>query len=199
MWRNILSITIILILIGIVGWNQIDWNKGENYNVVDVTGDTSVDGVAISPPNASRLKEGDIMLDIQLPSLENDVVSIYNGGTPLALVNFWATWCPPCKEEMPDLDQLQQDKSEQINIYAINVTNTETSEKKVIDFQEHHQFSFDILLDKDGAIYDYLKLVNLPVSFFVNTETYEIVKRVDGAMKYEDMVEIVEEFTQSHN
>lgn len=196
MWRNILSIAVILILVGIVAWNQIDWNKEENYNVVDVTGDTSVEGVAISPPNANRWKEGDTMFDIELSNLEGDIVSIYDSSKPIVLINFWATWCPPCKEEMPDLDQLHQEKSEQIDVFAINVTNTETSENKVQDYQTEHQFSFEILLDKKGEVYDHLKLINLPVSFFVDTETHEIVKRVDGALKYEQMVDIVEEHTK---
>ena len=195
LWRNIISITVILILIGVIVWNQIDWKNDKEYNVVDVTGDTSVEGVAISPPDMTVWKEEDPMLPIELPNLEGKTISIYDSSKPIILINFWATWCPPCKEEMPALEQLQKNKKDVIDLFAVNVTSKEASEKIVHDYQKEHQFGFEILLDKDGEFFDALHLVNIPVSFFVDTEKREIVKRVDGPMDYEQMVQIIEDIS----
>ena len=194
MWRNIISTIVIMMLIGIVIWNEIDWDKEKEYNIVDVTGDSSVEGVAISPPDITIWKEQDPMLPIELPNLDGKTFSLYDSSKPLVLINFWATWCPPCKEEMPALHELQINKKEAIDVIAINVTSKEASEKIVRDYQEEHQFAFEILLDKDGDIYDALHLVNIPVSFFVDTEKREIVKRVDGPMEYKQMVHIIEDY-----
>ena len=55
----------------------------------------------------------------------------FNGN--LVLLNFWATWCEPCKEEMPSLDRLQKNKNlSNLKIFAINIS--QESKKKLITF-----------------------------------------------------------------
>lgn len=88
-------------------------------------------------------------------------------GRPL-LVNFWASWCVPCRSEMPAMERVfQQYRARGFLILAVNTTNQDRP-AAVGAFTTELGLSFPILLDQDGSISDLYQLRALPTSFFID-------------------------------
>lgn len=97
----------------------------------------------------------------------------------VTLVNIWATWCVPCKIEMPAMERLYQDLAPRgFAIAAVSVD--EGAPDDVRRFGQDLGLSFDLLQDKSGAIQQAYQTTGVPESFLLNHEGI-IVKRVIGA------------------
>mgnify|MGYP001194386927 FL=1 len=97
----------------------------------------------------------------------------------VTLVNIWATWCVPCKIEMPAMDRLYRELAPRgFAIAAVSVD--EGSPDEVRSFGQELGLSFDILHDKSGRIQQTYQTTGVPESFLLNREGV-IVKRVIGA------------------
>ncbi len=83
----------------------------------------------------------------------------------VVLVNFWATWCPPCRSEMPDIESTYQAHRAEFVVLAINDAENNGAVKPFVD-QFH--FTFPILLDRDGAVARLFQVQALPTSFFID-------------------------------
>ncbi len=85
-------------------------------------------------------------------------------GRPV-IVNFWATWCIPCLEEMPELDRFLRSRKETgLEVLLINY---KEPKKVVSDFMEKKDFSFKILLDESGETADKFGVFGLPTTYFI--------------------------------
>ena len=94
----------------------------------------------------------------------------------LILVNLWATWCEPCKEEMPSLDRLQQKYDKQaFQILAISVYRG-PKKKSVNFFNEYEIQNIDLFFDDKNNIPREVRAAGLPFSFFIDQEGNQIAK-----------------------
>jgi len=83
----------------------------------------------------------------------------------LVVLNFWATWCPPCRLEMPSMEKLYQEfKGEGLEVVAINFME---GEKPITSFLKENGFTFPVLLDKKGEIARNYGVHGLPVTFLI--------------------------------
>jgi cytochrome c biogenesis protein CcmG/thiol:disulfide interchange protein DsbE len=85
----------------------------------------------------------------------------------VVLVNFWATWCPPCRIEMPEIQSAYQARRDDLVVLAVNQAEDDDSVKRFVD--EFH-LTFLILLDRDQAIGRRFQVLALPTSFFIDRE-----------------------------
>jgi cytochrome c biogenesis protein CcmG/thiol:disulfide interchange protein DsbE len=108
--------------------------------------------------------------DITLTTLDGREVSLFElRGRPVIL-NFWATWCPPCRAEMPAFQKVFGDYSDQgLIILAINSTGQD-SPTAIQEFQKLYNLSFPILLDLEGIATNNYHISALPTSFFIDRE-----------------------------
>jgi len=105
----------------------------------------------------------------KLESLDDSqIFSLENKQKPLIL-NFWASWCGPCRLEAPDLVDIYKKYGDQVDIYAINMTNTDDI-SNVKAFVEQENFNFPVLLDKDGSVSSSYNIIAVPTTFFVTSE-----------------------------
>ena len=89
--------------------------------------------------------------DFSLPNLDNQMVSLSDFKGKVVLLNIWATWCPPCVEEMPSMEKLYQTlKGEGLEILAVSI-DTDGVES-VAPFMEKHQLNFPALTDTQGLM-----------------------------------------------
>lgn len=90
------------------------------------------------------------------------------------LINFWATWCGPCQEEMPDLQQAHEQAGDDLVIIGVNKAEDAAA---VASFVKDVPVTFPLVLDPDSDIAYRYGARNLPMSFFVNTDgTINMVK-----------------------
>ena len=103
-------------------------------------------------------------------------------GKPV-IVNFWATWCPPCREEMPSMERAwQKIESEGIAMIGINVGEDFDT---VFGFTADIEVSFPLLLDLDGEVTGRWPIRGLPTTYILNPNG-EIVYRMIGSREWDD-------------
>jgi peroxiredoxin len=101
----------------------------------------------------------------------------------VVIVNFWATWCPPCREEMPSMQRAWPAFQEKdIAMLAINVGEDADT---VFEFTAYYPVEFPLLLDEDSAVIKAWPVRGLPTTFVVDPQG-RIVFRAIGARKWDD-------------
>src|SRR5699024_3157736 len=115
---------------------------------------------------------------------EQVALSDYRGQR--VMVNFWATWCPPCRAEMPDMQKFYENKD--VAILAINLTETESSRDAVTEFVESYELTFPILMDTNVEVANTYQIQPIPSSFMIDSNG-SIQFKAFGAMNYELMVQ----------
>lgn len=101
------------------------------------------------------------------------------------MVNFWATWCPPCRAEMPDMQKFYDNKD--VAILAVNLTGAESGTKVVQEFVDEFGLTFPILLDKEMVVASQCQIQPIPTTFMIDSKG-RIQNKSFGAQNYELMV-----------
>lgn len=113
-------------------------------------------------------REGFLAPDFTLDTLDGTKVTLSDLRGKIVVINLWATWCPPCRAEMPALENAyQQYKDSGVVVLGLNVTNQD-SESEVPRFVDEFGLTFPILLDRDGSVSALYQLRGLPTTYFVN-------------------------------
>ena len=109
----------------------------------------------------------------------------FNGN--ILLLNFWATWCAPCKEEMPSLDRLQVNQNlSNLKIFAINIS--QESKKKVDSFFEDLNIeNFDPYFDAPTTLAKTFSLRGVPTSILIDKDGKEFA-RIMGSIDFNDKI-----------
>ena len=116
-----------------------------------------------------RLGKGVPAPDFTLPDLNGKMVSLADYRGKVVLLNIWATWCPPCVEEMPSMEKLYQElKDEGFEILAVSID--ESGAEAVIPFVKKHRLGFPALLDTKGSIKSLYQITGVPESFIIGKE-----------------------------
>ncbi len=108
-------------------------------------------------------------------------LSDYQG--KVIIINFWATWCPPCREEMPSMQRAwEQLREEGIEMLAINVGEDEDA---VFQFTANYPVEFPLLLDQDSSVTGAWPVRGLPTTFVVDPGG-RLVYRAIGGREWDD-------------
>lgn len=96
-------------------------------------------------------------------------------------LNFWTTWCPPCQEEMPQIERFYQTygKTKNVEVVAINITDQDSGEDVIKEFADYYQLTFPIVLDEKGDVSKKYEVLTIPTSFILD-EKGNIVKEITG-------------------
>ena len=121
--------------------------------------DSGSAGKLLTPSQRFTLKDLD-----GVPVRLDDVLSKHQA----VLLDFWATWCGFCVEEMPDLIELQ--RKNQARGFTVLAVNAGESSRQAALFRDKMKLNFPIVLDEDMAVSQAYGLVGIPVSFLVNSE-----------------------------
>ena len=161
-----------------------------------------ITNTAYSQPNISKTFTNLILhktardlplLQVENKDKENVVLSDFS--SKITLINFWATWCAPCKKEIPKLDKLAEKAgSQQLNIIAINIEKKPYSDvKKFLDDLEVK--NFDTVFDRKLQIAKTLGLRGIPITLVVNQNSKEVA-RIIGDLDFErdEFVEWINSF-----
>jgi cytochrome c biogenesis protein CcmG, thiol:disulfide interchange protein DsbE len=113
-------------------------------------------------------KEGFLAPDFSLEGADGKTYQLSDFRGQAVLVNVWATWCPPCRAEMPAMQSVYEKyKNQGFTILAINATHQDN--RSAVDrFTTEHQLTFPILYDIDGSATRAYQVHSFPSSFFIN-------------------------------
>ena len=116
---------------------------------------------------------------------QNNQLDINNYRGNLILLNFWATWCVPCKEEMPSLDSLvANEELNNLKIFPINV-GRDNLEKATNFFKDLKIKNLNLYFDPPTTLAKKFGLRGIPTSIFINKEGFEFA-RIIGSIDFED-------------
>ncbi|GGB40159.1 thiol:disulfide interchange protein tlpA [Lentibacillus populi] len=193
---------IIIVLIGMIGWAVYDFvNQSDDTSIQDeneeikqeASSDSDKDNKAAADKKSETtnavtvgLEVGNAAPDFQLKTLSGKNVKLSDYRGQRVMVNFWATWCPPCRAEMPDLEKFHQNKD--VVILAVNLTQTEQGMQEVQNFVDEFNLTFPILLDENIEVANTYAIRPIPTSFMVDSNGI-IQYKAFGALHYEMMVE----------
>lgn len=152
MIRSQRLILYILLLIACAAWIVLS---------ADTTG-TSVSGGVPAP------QAGFPAPDITLKTPEGETYSLADLKGQVVLINLWATWCPPCRAEMPAIQKMYEEYKDQgFTVLAVNMT-YQDNPLAVVPFVEEYGLTFPILLDETNETGRAYQIRSLPSSYFIN-------------------------------
>jgi peroxiredoxin len=120
--------------------------------------------------------------DFTFPDLDGKEVSLSDFRGKVVLVNIWATWCPPCRDEMPSMQKLyERFNGEQFEILAVSID--ADGREAVAPFMEQMNLTFPALLDPDEKIRGLYAITGVPESFIIDRNGI-LVDRVIGPLDW---------------
>ncbi|QAT39568.1 TlpA disulfide reductase family protein [Clostridium sp. JN-9] len=122
--------------------------------------------------------------DFRLQDVSGKNVSLSDFKGKKVFLNFWATWCPPCKGEMPDIEKLYDEtKNSDLVILAVNIGEDRDT---VQSFLKSNNYNFNVLLDISQGTAGKYNIRGIPTSYFINKDGTVSAKKT-GAMSLSEM------------
>ncbi|WP_144548074.1 redoxin domain-containing protein [Bacillus sp. X1(2014)] len=120
--------------------------------------------------------------DFELKTLTGEKIKLSNLKGKKVMLNFWATWCPPCKAEMPAMEQFSKQMPKDVVILAVNID----PQLDVHGFVDENKITFPILLDAEDKVNETYQVLSIPTTYFIDSKG-NIQNKYIGEMKLDDM------------
>ena len=134
--------------------------------------------IAAGNASLTSVKGVPLASDFRLPDIDGKVHQLSQYRGKVLIVNFWATWCPPCREEMPSMEQAYQKiKGSNIVMLAINIGEDADT---IFTFTADYDVSFPLLMDEDSTVIKQWPVVALPTSYIVDPQGRLVYRAVGG-------------------
>ena len=180
---------VILIISGLV----MVFNGATNINKINEYNNIEKDEIINNEDNSNK----EIAIDFTLKDQYGNehTLSKYRGKT--IFLNFWGTWCPPCRGEMPYIEEIYNEYGENSNniiILGVAAPNLgrEGSEEEIVSFLEENNYTFPVVMDFGGELVYKYGIGGFPTTFIIN-EDGEVVNKIVGAMDKENMKMMIED------
>lgn len=133
-----------------------------------------------------RVKEGSIAPNFVLQSVDGDRIELKDLKGKGVFLNFWGTWCGPCKQEFPYMaNQYEVFKDRGVEIVAVNVAESKIAVK---NFMESYGVNFPVAMDKDRQVTEAYDIGQLPTTLLLNPEG-KVIKVIKGTMTERNVYE----------
>lgn len=182
-------------------------NTGDNGDGTTGEGET---GEKEAPEDSKGEEEGEMDLPKAIDFTLTDqygvehTLSDYKG--KVVFLNFWATWCPPCREEMPHIEELYKEYNlNEDEVVFLGVANPKSEEypygqddtkEEVIAFIEDNGYTFPTVFDETGEIFMSYYVASFPTTFMINKDG-NVLGYVPGMMTKEMMVSVIDQTLES--
>jgi len=139
---------------------------------------------------SSGIDKGSVAPDFTLTDLDGKSVSLSAYKGKPVFLNFWASWCGPCQDELPDVEKIHQEYQEKgLVVLTVNPGEDKATIKKLMD---EKGYTFPVLLDSNKDVARLYNTKDIPVSFFLDKEGKIVTKKV-GLMKGDEMRKAVDD------
>lgn len=186
--KNLISIIIIMGLITIVAINVLG-NEKETVKTAETAKKT--ESASTNEKEDTTYQVEYVAPDFELKTLKGETVRLSDYVEKKVILNFWATWCPPCKEEVPHMQKIYEEyKNQGIEILAVNVTNKDKGEEVVAQFVKEHGLTFEVLLDEEGFVASKYQVFTLPTTYMIDTKG-NMIDIIEGPMNEALLKELI--------
>lgn len=120
--------------------------------------------------------------DFELKTLEGKIVKLSDLHGKKVILNFWATWCPPCEAEMPAMQKYYEEMPKDVVILAVNID----PQLDVQGFIDKKSITFPIPLDEEDEVNSLYQVISIPTTFFIDKNGIIQYKHI-GGMAYDLM------------
>lgn len=172
------NIAVLLFIIGLAGYGIYDYlDKSPSKAIQTMEAEVNEVGV----------RKGQRAPDFTLANLEGNSMRLSDYQGKRVLLNFWASWCPPCQVEMPHMQKFYEDYQQQdVVILGVNMTSIEKHQDDVQQFISKGAYTFPILLDPKGEVMQAYQVTAYPTTYLLDSSGV-IQDKFVGAMSYELM------------
>ncbi len=125
---------------------------------------------------STGVNQGNLASDFALQAIDGSEVSLSDYRGDVVLVNFWATWCPPCRAEIPDLEAAYQARRD--DGFVVLGINVEEPREAVAPFAQAIGMSYPVLLDRGGQVMKMYRAPGLPISLILDRDGVIRVRHV---------------------
>jgi thiol-disulfide isomerase/thioredoxin len=143
-----------------------------------------VENAQEEPQPTMGLQAGQIPPSLALETLSGELFSEAEIEGKKVMINFWATWCGPCRVEMPDMVRLANEHKEDLVVLAVNVAEDEPEVKA---FVKEFEMDFPVLLDRTGELTSQFQVLAIPTTYFLHSDGTIAVKHT-GMLNYSQFV-----------
>ncbi|HBU82570.1 MAG TPA: TlpA family protein disulfide reductase [Paenibacillus sp.] len=187
------NIVVVVILIGLVAWGIYDTMKKKDERQASLANsEQAIEGMDMSSLTVG-INQGNIAPDFELNTPDGEKLKLSDFRGQKVIVNMWATWCPPCRVEMPDMQKFYEKyKDEKATIIAVNMTSSEKSLDSIPNFLKEYGITFPVVLDEQNKVGEIYQVYALPTSIIIDSQGI-IQQKVSGPMNYEMMEKFVSE------
>ena len=181
------KILAVLILLSCVFLGSCERRRAERHGAPSFAEEASVISAEVTEAfNAAGLpifREGRRPTNFTLPLLDGSTVTLSDLRGQVVFLNFWATWCPPCRDEMPSMERLYQELSGRgLTILAINLREPT---HLISPFVEEYNLTFPIALDAAGNVSRQYGVQAIPTSFILDRRGF-IISRKIGFLEWDE-------------
>jgi len=114
-------------------------------------------------------------VDFTLENVDGDKVSLSDFRGKWVIVNYWATWCPPCLDEIPDLVQLYEDNRDTLVVLGVDFEEVNTEYLR--EFVESHFMSYPVVRSEPVAVTPLGPVLGLPTTYIISPEGERIARQ----------------------
>ncbi len=159
---------LLLVLSLLVGSIYFDHNKASNIG--QQSQQNIAPGTGVSSTTAVK---GKLSPEISLNDLNGQAVKLSNYRGKVVILNFWASWCPPCKSEMPELDKAAREFASGADAVLLTVNLTDGSRETVDSARKYivdNKYSMSVLLDTQSRAANAYNITSIPTTYIIDKQ-----------------------------
>ncbi|WP_059172034.1 redoxin domain-containing protein [Bacillus sp. FJAT-27445] len=151
------------------------------------------DKKAVQAAAVTGIAEGNKAPDFELSLASGEKAKLSDYRGQKVILNFWATWCPPCKAEMPHMQNYyEKNKDKGMTIFAVNLTALDKGRDVIDRFIKDYGLTFPIALDEKNKVGTEYQTLTIPTSYIISPDGI-ITKKYIGPMDEETMEKLLKE------
>lgn len=175
---------VLIVIVGMFGWAIFNFIVKDDKSDAERTQEEN---------EVVGLQKGNAAPDFEIETIDGDLVHLSDYRGQVVFLNFWATWCPPCRAEMPDMQKVHDDYADlDVAILGVNQIDTESKDEDVPAFLDEFDITFPILIDKGLDVGMRYRALTYPTTYVLDQQgrVYDIAV---GPLNYDMMVQVIKD------
>lgn len=172
-----------LFIIAVLGGYFVSLEQVEEEPTIEI----EEKNVSDADSQGENLEIGDLAPKFTLPNFHsNEDISLSDYAGEKIILNFFASWCPYCQKEAPDLEKIHLEYGGEVQVITVNLTSNEERPEDIDAYLKHYKVTSPVALDFAGEVAALYQIHSTPTNYFINSDG-TISDIVPGAIDYNDI------------